>query len=153
VLRRYGATEQGRYLEGQVALPPCETEPMINSKRILLVEDNEDLALLLSENLEERGHTVRVAHDGVSALRIAQEFEADLAILDMGLPGISGCDLAKQLRTLRPHHVPRLFAVSGFGSDQDRAMAKEIGFERYFVKPVMPQVLERAVDELEESRP
>jgi len=126
---------------------------MINSKRILLVEDNEDLALLLSENLEERGHTVRVAHDGVSALKIARDFVADLAILDLGLPGIDGCELALQLLALRPDHEPRLFAVSGFGSDEDRAVAKQVGFERYFVKPVMPQVLERAVDELEESRP
>lgn len=125
---------------------------MTISKRILLVEDNEDLALLLQELLEEQGHTVRMALDGFTALDIANTFDTELAILDLGIPGIGGLELARKLIDLRPGHAPHLFALTGFDDAQDRALAKQAGFEKFFVKPLMPDVLENAVAELDAGR-
>src|SRR6187399_2183683 len=106
---------------------------MTNSKRILLVEDNEDLALLLMESLAELGHSVRMAHDGLTALRIAETFDAELAILDLSIPGIHGLDLARKLTELHPEERgPRLFALSGYDAPSDRELARQAGFERYF---------------------
>jgi DNA-binding response OmpR family regulator len=122
---------------------------MTTSKRILLVEDNEDLALLLQEILEERGHTVCMALDGMTALDIAHTFDAELAILDLGIPGINGLDLARKLAVLHPDRkAPHLFALTGFDDPNDRQLAKQAGFEKFFVKPLLPDVLEHAVDEL-----
>lgn len=122
---------------------------MTTSKRILLVEDNEDLALLLQEILEDRGHTVRMALDGVTALDIADTFETELAILDLGIPGINGLELARKLAEQHPERrAPHLFALTGFDDPHDRELAKQAGFEKFFVKPLMPDTLENAVDEL-----
>ncbi|MFT3928410.1 MAG: response regulator [Myxococcales bacterium] len=124
---------------------------MAHAKRILLVEDNEDLALLLSEALTDRGHTVRMAHDGVTALDIANDFDAELAILDLGVPGIDGLELARRLQRREPSRkTPLLFAVTGFDDASDREHARQAGFDRFFVKPLLPETLETAIEELEE---
>jgi DNA-binding response OmpR family regulator len=124
---------------------------MTNSKRILLVEDNEDLAVLLSESLADRGHTVRMALDGLTALKIAEGFDTEVAILDLGIPGINGLELARALTELHAgRSTPRLVALSGFDAPSDRQLAREAGFEKYFVKPFLPDVLEKAVDELDQ---
>jgi len=125
---------------------------MTNSKRILLVEDNEDLALLLSESLADRGHTVRMALDGLTALKLAQGLDIELAILDLGIPGINGLELARKLTELHAgRNAPRLFALSGFDAPSDRELAREAGFEKYFVKPFLPDALEKAVDALDQE--
>ncbi len=123
---------------------------MANSKRILVAEDNEDLALLVAEHLEESGHVVRVAYDGFKALELAETFAPELAILDIGLPGIGGNQVALKLTERVGDKRIRLFAVTGSESDEDRALAFEAGFEKYFVKPIMPETIEEAVDGLEE---
>jgi CheY-like chemotaxis protein len=125
---------------------------MTHSKRILLVEDNEDLATLLSETLADSGHTVRTAFDGLSALEIATSFDAQLAILDLGIPGIDGIELARRLGELPGRVAPRLIALSGYDELGDRELARQAGFEKYFVKPFLPEALEKAVAELEEVR-
>jgi len=131
--------------------PPAAFEDMAHAKRILLVEDNEDLALLLLESLADKGHTVRMAHDGVTALDIAEQFDAELAILDLGVPGINGLELARKLsRPPAGRRSPRLFAVTGFDDESDREHARQAGFEKFFVKPLLPDALERAITELEE---
>jgi signal transduction histidine kinase/CheY-like chemotaxis protein len=112
--------------------PPVERPAF----RILLVDDNEDAAELLAEALRRTGHEVLVAHDGPEALAVAPGFRPDAALLDIGLPGMDGYELARELRRLLGPHPPRLLAVSGYGQDADRERSHAAGFELHLVKPV-----------------
>jgi signal transduction histidine kinase len=103
-------------------------------KRILIVDDNEDSATLLGELLEMLGHEVKVAHDGASALDIATRFVPEVALLDIGLPGMDGYELGRRLRAASG--TLRLLAVSGYGDGANRARSAEAGFEAHLVKPV-----------------
>ena len=111
--------------------------------RILVVDDNVDAAESIAEVLELLGNQVRVAHDGLEALRLARESVPDLALLDIGLPVIDGYELAQRLRS--EHPSLRLVAVSGYGQDSDRAAALRAGFSRHLVKPVSLQEIESVV--------
>jgi signal transduction histidine kinase/DNA-binding response OmpR family regulator len=111
--------------------------------RILVVDDNVDAAESMAEVLELLGNQVRVAHDGLEALRLARESVPDLALLDIGLPVIDGYELAQRLRS--EHPGLRLVAVSGYGQDADRAAALQAGFSRHLVKPVSLQEIESVV--------
>jgi CheY-like chemotaxis protein len=111
--------------------------------RILVVDDNVDAAESIAEVLELLGNQVRVAHDGIEALRLARESVPDLALLDIGLPVIDGYELARRLRS--EHPTLRLVAVSGYGQDADRAAALQAGFSRHLVKPVSLQEIESVV--------
>ena len=111
--------------------------------RILVVDDNVDAAESIAEVLELLGNRVRVAHDGVEALRVAREDVPDLALLDIGLPLIDGYELAQRLRA--EHPSLRMVAVSGYGQDGDRAAALRAGFSRHLVKPVSLEEIESVV--------
>jgi signal transduction histidine kinase/DNA-binding response OmpR family regulator len=111
--------------------------------RILVVDDNVDAAESIAEVLELLGNRVRVAHDGLEALRLARESVPDLALLDIGLPVIDGYELAQRLRS--EHPSLRLVALSGYGQDSDRAAALRAGFSRHLVKPVSMQEIESVV--------
>src|SRR5262249_36988851 len=110
---------------------------------IPVVDDNVDAAESLAEVLELLGNQVRVAHDGLEALRLARESVPDLALLDIGLPVIDGYELAQRLRA--EHPSLRLVAVSGYGQDADRDAAFQAGFSRHLVKPVTLQEIESVV--------
>lgn len=103
--------------------------------RILLVDDNEDAAEMLSILLTQLGHTVRIANDGVAALALAPTFEPDVAVLDLGLPIMDGFELASRLSEARPSPL-RLIAVTGYGQAEDRARTAAAGFAHHLVKPV-----------------
>ncbi|MBA3393066.1 MAG: PAS domain-containing protein [Deltaproteobacteria bacterium] len=103
-------------------------------RRILLVDDNEDAALMLSEMLQALGHTIGIAHDGPSALRRAAELQPEVAILDIGLPVMDGYELGAALR--EAHATIRLVALTGYGDARDRARSEEAGFDAHLVKPV-----------------
>jgi two-component system CheB/CheR fusion protein len=118
------------------------TEPArqpVRQLRVLIVDDNHDAAESLAMILHE--HEVQCAFDGEAALATAEKFPADVAILDIGLPGIDGYELARRLRTLPGTAHTVLVALSGFGAPEDRARSREAGFEQHFVKPVNPQTL------------
>jgi CheY-like chemotaxis protein len=104
--------------------------------RILLVDDNRDAAEVLGDVLRGFGHEVAVAHDGTSALAIASTFAPDAALLDIGLPGMDGHELAQRLRELLPARPPRLVALTGYGQEGDRERSRAAGFEAHLVKPV-----------------
>jgi signal transduction histidine kinase len=110
--------------------------------RLLIVDDNVDLAKGLATYFIERaGLEVRVAYTGESGIRLAREFRPDAILLDIGLPDIDGCEVARRLRAESGfNHVP-LIAISGFSTEADRGRAKLAGFDRYFVKPVAFQML------------
>ncbi|HYD56068.1 MAG TPA: ATP-binding protein, partial [Burkholderiales bacterium] len=105
------------------------------TKRILVIDDNRDAATTLALMLSQLGHTVRVAHDGPSALDEAQRFEADVALVDIGLPVMDGYELGRRLRALGNGNL-RLVALTGYGQDSDRRRSSEAGFASHLVKPV-----------------
>lgn len=104
-------------------------------RRVLVVDDNRDAADLLGHALQLAGHEVRIAEDGPSALEACSELDPELAILDIGLPGMDGYELASRLRAARGAGL-RLVALSGFGQESDKRRSREAGFEEHLVKPV-----------------
>jgi CheY-like chemotaxis protein len=104
--------------------------------RILIVEDENYAAEPLRRFLQLAGHEVRVACTGPEGLSVAKEWVPDVALCDIGLPGLSGWELAGELRgDPKTAHV-RLLAITGYSSDDDRQRSAEAGFERHLVKPV-----------------
>ena len=104
--------------------------------RILVVDDNEDARGLLADILSQLGHDVRAVGDGPQALAMVHEFTPDVAVLDIGLPGMDGYELAAQLRRALPAGGVRLIALSGYGQASDRARSQAAGFDGHLVKPV-----------------
>jgi signal transduction histidine kinase/CheY-like chemotaxis protein len=105
-------------------------------KRVLIVDDNTDAADMLKESLEGAGFLVRAAYDGPEALRAVREFTPDIALLDIGLPAMSGYELAGRLRSTPGLDTVRLIALTGFGQERDRAEASHAGFQAHLVKPI-----------------
>jgi PAS domain S-box-containing protein len=105
-------------------------------KRVLVVDDNEDALELLAEVLRGAGHIVETAEDGPRALRLLQGFDAEVAILDIGLPVMDGYELAERIRATLGEHAPRLIALTGYGQASDRMRAREAGFAFHLTKPV-----------------
>lgn len=116
--------------------PPPEEPTLAPPRRVLIVDDNADGAELLEVGLRTLGHETCVAHDGPSALAAAKSFRADVALLDIGLPVMSGYDLARALRELLGDATPVLVAVTGYGQDSDRKQSRDAGFAHHLVKPV-----------------
>ncbi|SAL55168.1 response regulator receiver protein [Caballeronia choica] len=106
------------------------------ARRVLLVDDSVDAAEALSMLLETLGHEVRTMHDGTSALAIVDEFRPEVVILDIGLPGMDGFALARELRKLPSTRDALLIALTGYGGDEDRLRARAAGFDHHLVKPV-----------------
>ena len=104
--------------------------------RVLVVDDNIDAAQTLQLLLEAGGHQVVVAHTALAALELAQSMPPELCLLDIGLPDLSGNDLARGLRALPHTTAITLVAVTGYGRREDRELAIQAGFDHYFVKPV-----------------
>jgi PAS domain S-box-containing protein len=113
--------------------------------RVLVVDDNLDAADSLVALLEMLGHSARVAHDGPQGLRMAQELAPDLVLLDIGLPGMSGYDVARAIRT--EGTLPRtvLIALTGWGGQSDQQQSQEAGFDQHLTKPVSLEALEQAL--------
>jgi signal transduction histidine kinase len=130
------------------AASPGKQEPC----RILLVDDNVDFAMSLALLLETLGHSVSVAHDASEALAIASERAPDFAFLDLGLPRVSGYELARKLRANPATAGTVLIALSGWGQQQDRERSKEAGFALHLVKPIELQGIEAALKTLGEAR-
>jgi len=106
------------------------------SLRLMVVDDNRDAALAMAMLLELEGHTVAVEHDPQQALLTAAEFGPDACLLDIGLPGMDGYELAQQLRESAPASQATLIALTGYGNKYGRETSVSAGFDFYFVKPV-----------------
>jgi signal transduction histidine kinase/ActR/RegA family two-component response regulator len=118
------------------ALPPPSGSLAAARWNILVTDDNVDFATSLCSLLESMGHTVSVAHDGHSALDLASGLRPDFVFLDIGMPGLDGYDLARRLRAQDTTRRSVLIAITGWGQDNDRARAREAGFDHHLVKPV-----------------
>ncbi len=110
--------------------------------KILLVEDHQDTAESLAAMLEGWGHEVRVAFDGLNALRAAAALAPDVVLSDLGLPGMDGYELARQLRQQPGFGRVLLVALSGYGREEDKRRALEAGFDHHLVKPPDMDVLQ-----------
>jgi PAS domain S-box-containing protein len=114
--------------------------------RIVVVDDNEDAAQTLAILLESVGHQVATFGSGEALLQVLEETPADVYILDIGLPGMTGLELGRRVRNAPCCREARIFALSGYGQEQDRAASKASGFDRHFVKPVDPLQLLAALE-------
>jgi CheY-like chemotaxis protein/two-component sensor histidine kinase len=112
---------------------------------LLVVDDNRDAAESLAMLLELNGHVVRIAHDGPSALQLARERAPGLVFLDIGMPGMTGHELAQALRHLPGMERAVLVAVTGWGGERDIAQAHEAGIDLHLTKPVSEADLMRAL--------
>ena len=115
--------------------PVSASEPP-TGLRVLLVDDNVDAAMLLSELLRMKGHEVLVAHSGADALQARATFVPDVALLDIGLPVMDGYALARHLQADYPSSPLRIFAITGYGEEKDRMRSRAAGFDEHLVKPV-----------------
>jgi len=133
------------------ALPAAEVRTQdapghAGQKRILILDDNRDSSESLAALLRLHGHDVFVAADGASGVRMVEALGPDLALLDIGLPGMDGYEVARRLRA-HGCSVP-LAALTGYGTPEDRERARHAGFDHHFVKPIDPVALERLIGSL-----
>ena len=119
---------------------PLESKEPVRRK-VLVADDNVDAAEGVSMLIELAGHEVRVVHSGQGALSLAQLFRPDIALLDIGMPDLSGYELALRLRKEPWATSLQLIALTGWGQDRDRRQAFEAGFDHHLSKPVDPDVL------------
>jgi CheY-like chemotaxis protein len=109
--------------------------------RILVIEDNVDANEMLVDLLTMEGHATSSAFDGPSGVALAKDNSYDIIICDIGLPGISGYEVVKQLRHNALKPMPCFIGLSGYNQQQNRNLASEAGFDHYLVKPIAIDVL------------
>ena len=110
--------------------------------QVLVADDNVDAAATLAALLEIAGHTVRVVHDGAAAVEEAARFQPDLVFLDIGMPFMDGYEAARRLRQLPALDGVMLVALTGWGTEEDRARSRAAGFDRHLLKPALPDDVE-----------
>jgi signal transduction histidine kinase len=116
-----------------------------SARRVLVVDDNADAAESLSLLLQVQGHEVKVVHDGLAAVDVVASWEPHVVFLDLGLPGMDGFEVLKELRQRHGGDSPRVIALTGFGQQEDRKKGLEAGFDEFLVKPAGPEELGRAM--------
>ena len=127
------------------ARTPETIAPVPAPRRVLVVDDNVDAALSLELLLTQMGHDVKVAHDGDAALGHAHDFRPDVIFLDLALPGMSGYDVARTLRSSTTTNGVRIVALTGYSQLDDRRKSTEAGFDEHLVKPVDVDAIGRAL--------
>jgi CheY-like chemotaxis protein len=150
----------GRGSEFIVTLPAApQTDPSVSggalnanaspgaaARRIVIVDDNRDASESLATLLRLGGHHVSLAFEAEVGLALIETLRPDLALLDIGLPGMDGYEVARRLRDSGCDVL--LAAITGFGAPEDRERSREAGFDHHFVKPVDPQALERLIESI-----
>jgi len=109
--------------------------------RILIADDNRDSAETLAALLRLEGHEVTSVHDGPVALSAFNEIKPDVALLDIGMPGLTGYEVARKMRQSSPGASLTLIAITGWGQDVDKERAYAAGFDHHLTKPVDPRRL------------
>jgi len=140
----------------QVAVPLAE-DTMASaaagvSRRVLIADDNRDAAESLAMLIESMGHQTRVVHDGAEAVRAAESFRPELAILDIGMPRLNGYEAARHLSKAPWFDGTLLVALTGWGQESDRRRALQAGFDDHLVKPASIDALEGLFVRLTERR-
>jgi len=125
--------------------PSSEPLSAPKPRRVLVADDNEDASETLALLLRFDGHEVHVAHDGLTAVELFDRVHPDVAILDIGMPGLSGHEVAQRIRAQNTGHPVTLIALTGWGQKADKDRATESGFDFHFTKPVEPTVLSELI--------
>jgi CheY-like chemotaxis protein len=155
-------TNQNRLHEGKPLNPSTPASPAAPAAprrefvargerpaRILVVDDNVDLARGLARLLQIHGHDVQIAHDGPTGLDEAKKSSPEVVLLDIGLPGMDGYQVAARLRREESVKDATLIAISGYGQEEDLRLAKEAGFDHHLVKPIASDDLIKILRESE----
>ena len=121
---------------------PDSLPPMLPCRRILVVDDNVDAAMMLAMMLGLSGHVTRTAFTGEEALDAAVEFQPEIAFVDIGLPGIDGHEVARRFRATPPLNDVFLVALTGWGDEDDRRRSREAGFDAHLTKPAEAAVID-----------
>jgi signal transduction histidine kinase len=125
--------------------PVIPDEPVSVGRRVLVVDDNVDAAESIAMFLRLEGHEVKVIIDGHQAISAAAVFAPHAVLLDIGLPGLSGYEIAQRLRQQSGHEATALIALTGYGQKDDRERAAAAGFDYHFIKPADPSALQAAI--------
>lgn len=120
---------------------------MPRARRIMAVDDNADVLRVQTALLRAMGHEVLPLSSGAEALAAAETFQPDVVLIDLGLPGMSGYELARELRRLPVTSQARMIALTGYGTAEARRQAEEAGIDEHFVKPVSLADLYRVLSE------
>ncbi|HZU84537.1 MAG TPA: response regulator, partial [Polyangiaceae bacterium] len=132
--------------ECAVAVPTGSTPALEGNappRRVVVVEDNEDLRELLVEVLQQHGHDVSCAEDGPGGLEMLVKLAPEIAFIDLGLPGLDGLEVARRARACGLRST--LVAITGYGQPEDRARAFDAGFDDHLTKPVVDSDLHRVL--------
>jgi DNA-binding response OmpR family regulator len=121
---------------GSLQAAPAEAAPRGRRKlRILVADDERDQVATLAAILQDEGHDVREVYRGTEVLRMVRDFDPDVALIDIGMPGMSGYDVARELRQEFGKQRPLLIAVTGWKQSSDRILARLAGFDFHLAKP------------------
>ena len=126
-------------MQASMPAPAAQEAPVVcasNGYRIMVVDDSTDSATMLSELLEINGHTVMTGNTGQEAIACAADFHPDIVFLDIGLPDMTGYEVAARLRRLPGMDRAKLVALTGYGQEKDKQDAKAAGFDHHLVKPI-----------------
>ena len=113
--------------------------------RVLVVDDHLDTAHTLALLLRASGHAVEFAINGYAALEIARQFRPDIVLLDLLLPDLDGCEVARRLRQQEPARNARILAITGSGSEELQTRAREAGCDEYLLKPLDPRLIDTLI--------
>jgi PAS domain S-box-containing protein len=127
---------------------PCTSRPAARCLRVVAIEDDEDAAVVLGEMLEVLGHRPEVARTGAEGLALVRRVRPDVVLCDIGLPGMSGYDVARALRAEPELRDVPLVALTGYASPADVQRAAEAGFDRHLAKPIPPVELAGVLEEV-----
>jgi CheY-like chemotaxis protein len=140
-------------LKVKLVKPADERLSVSSSKRVLLVDDYPDVLDMWGLYLRLRGYDVDTASDGFEAIERAHEHVPDVVVLDLGLPGINGCEVAVRLREAPDTSSVPLIAATGYSNTSQLIEARESGFDAIVLKPVDPAQLEEEIERQLESKP
>jgi len=139
----------GELPDASAVVPQAVRALGARSRRVLVVDDNRDAADSSATLLELQGHLTATAYTGLGGLALGEAFRPQAVLLDIGLPDVNGCDLARRIRATDWGRAACLVAITGWGQDTDRQRAFEAGFDHHLTKPVVPQVIETLLRELD----
>jgi CheY-like chemotaxis protein len=127
----------------------CSAKQLLTSSRVLVVDDNQDAASSLALLLTMLGHEVQTANNGLEALDAIQSFDPGVVFLDLGMPGMSGYEVADRARAMSGGRESVLVALTGWGQESDRQRTRQAGFDYHLVKPVERSTIEALLSEIQ----
>jgi len=136
--------------QGREQPEPAKEEPAKKPMRVLIVDNSLDAVHSLAILLQDWGYKVREAYDGATGLKEAEAWRPNVVVLDIGMPGMDGYEVARRLRQDHAESMV-LVALTGFGEDEDRRLAREAGFDFHLLKPVLPDDLRELLSAVESS--